>query len=111
MVSMQRKCLRAILICYKDFEEEEFNQLVTANDEFKDKDTWVNLFGDMTMLAICGLKDPLREGISDAVDDCHNAGITVRMCTGDNLETAIAISKEAHIIDADFEKDLEGASE
>jgi P-type Ca2+ transporter type 2C len=42
--------------------------------------------------------DPLRPGIKDAVEQCKRSGINIRMVTGDNLDTAIAISKEAGII-------------
>jgi Ca2+-transporting ATPase len=31
-----------------------------------------------------GIKDPLREEIPLAVKQCHQAGVTVRMITGDN---------------------------
>lgn len=47
---------------------------------------------------MAGIKDPLKDGIHEAVMKCHNAGITVRMVTGDNLDTAVAISKEAGIL-------------
>ena len=47
---------------------------------------------------MAGIKDPLREGIEDAVRKCKTAGVTVRMVTGDILETAVAISKEAGIL-------------
>ena len=40
-----------------------------------------------------GIKDPLREGIQDAVRMCHEGGVRVRMVTGDNKQTAIAIAK------------------
>jgi P-type E1-E2 ATPase len=46
-----------------------------------------------------GIKDPLRDGIAEAVEKCHIAGVTVRMVTGDNIETAIAIAKEAGILE------------
>lgn len=49
-----------------------------------------------------GIADPLRKGIREAVNTCKEAGVTVRMVTGDNLDTAIAISKDAGIIDHDF---------
>ena len=48
--------------------------------------------------AVFGLKDPLRDGIYDAVKTCHHAGINVRMVTGDTPVTAKAISLEAGII-------------
>jgi magnesium-transporting ATPase (P-type) len=46
-----------------------------------------------------GIKDPIRDEIPDAVRKCHEAGVTVRMVTGDNKETAFAIAKEAGILD------------
>lgn len=49
-----------------------------------------------------GIKDPLRDGIKEAVAKCNTAGVTVRMVTGDNLDTAVAISKEAGILPANY---------
>lgn len=54
---------------------------------------------DLVGLAICGLQDPLRPGIKESIQQCAEAGITVLMCTGDNIDTAIAISKNAGILD------------
>jgi len=50
------------------------------------------------MVAIFGLQDPLREEIIPSVANCRRAGVTVRMVTGDNLDTARAIAVEAGII-------------
>ena len=52
--------------------------------------------------------DPLRPGIPESVARCHKSGINVRMVTGDNIDTAIAISKQAHIVCDD---DLLGGNE
>jgi len=51
--------------------------------------------------------DPLREGIKVAVEKCKRSSINVRMCTGDNIDTAIAISKEAGILSNDQNNDDE----
>jgi magnesium-transporting ATPase (P-type) len=52
-------------------------------------------FGDVvegyTMLALVGIVDPPREEALHAVEDCHRAGIRVKMITGDHVETARAI--------------------
>ena len=56
----------------------------------------------MIVLAVAGIKDPLKETVPDAVLNCKKAGITVRMVTGDNIETATAIAKDAHIIPSKF---------
>lgn len=50
-------------------------------------------------MGVVGIKDPLRDGIAEAVGKCHRAGVTVRMITGDNKNTAVAIAKEAGILD------------
>ena len=50
------------------------------------------------MICIAGIKDIIREEVPEAVRKCNNAGIRVRMVTGDNKITAIAIAKECGII-------------
>ncbi len=52
---------------------------------------------DMTLVAIYGIKDPLRPTVIDAIKDCVRAGVVVRMVTGDNILTARAIAKECGI--------------
>src|SRR5262249_40590342 len=47
-------------------------------------------------VAIC---DPLRDDVRDAVRQCREAGIEVKMITGDNPETARAIAKEIGLLD------------
>ena len=44
-----------------------------------------------------GIRDPLRDNIRESVTRCQNAGIRVRMVTGDNPETAQAIAKDSGI--------------
>jgi len=46
---------------------------------------------DMTLVAITGIEDPLRPDVRDAVTDCHHAGVTVKMCAGDNIPTTRSI--------------------
>jgi magnesium-transporting ATPase (P-type) len=53
---------------------------------------------DLIILGLAGIKDPLKDSVPEAVLSCKRAGIIVRMVTGDNTETAIAIAKDAHII-------------
>jgi Ca2+-transporting ATPase len=45
-----------------------------------------------------GIRDPLRDNIHQSVAICQNAGIRVRMVTGDNPETARAIAQESGIL-------------
>ena len=53
---------------------------------------------EMCLDAITGIMDPLRSDVIDAVATCQRAGIFVRMVTGDNLDTAVAIAKQAGIL-------------
>ncbi len=51
----------------------------------------------LVAVAVAGIKDPLRQGVTRAVTQCREAGIFVRMVTGDNINTAKAIAKECGI--------------
>jgi len=53
-----------------------------------------------TLIAIVGIRDIIRKEVPDAVAVCQKAGIMVRMVTGDNKITAMAIAKECNIINA-----------
>jgi magnesium-transporting ATPase (P-type) len=48
----------------------------------------------LTFLGFAGMIDPLRPGVVEAVQRCHDAGITVCMITGDHPVTALAIARE-----------------
>ncbi|KAI9089294.1 hypothetical protein K1719_029573 [Acacia pycnantha] len=54
-----------------------------------------------TCIGIFGIKDPVRPGVKESVALCRSAGITVRMVTGDNIDTAKAIARECGILTDD----------
>jgi Ca2+-transporting ATPase len=56
-----------------------------------------DLAQNMTLIGITGIEDPLREGVREAVAKCHKAGVTVKMCTGDNVLTARSIATQCGI--------------
>lgn len=60
------------------------------------------------VLGIAGIQDPLKETVPGAVVKCKEAGITVRMVTGDNTETAIAIAKDANLIPRTYQRPHKG---
>ena len=99
--SFADQAYRTILICYRDMSMETFEQLKAENNDFeKDEDKKVLETG-LTGIGIFGLQDPLRPGIKESIELCSTAGIRVIMCTGDNLDTAKAISRNAGIIEKD----------
>ena len=51
----------------------------------------------LVFLGLCGMTDPLKEGVPEADAQCVRAGITTVMITGDHKKTAFAIAKKAGI--------------
>ncbi|TLD84546.1 calcium-translocating P-type ATPase, PMCA-type [Helicobacter sp. MIT 11-5569] len=52
-------------------------------------------------MQFCGfvaIADPLREDAYAAIMECKNAGISLKILTGDNLETAKAIGNQLHLL-------------
>ncbi|MFY9137379.1 MAG: cation-transporting P-type ATPase [Zwartia sp.] len=54
--------------------------------------------GSLTLLGIVGMIDPPRPEAISAVQECHGAGIRVKMITGDHAKTAVAIGKKIGLI-------------
>ncbi|MBT8141540.1 MAG: cation-transporting P-type ATPase [Gammaproteobacteria bacterium] len=52
----------------------------------------------LTFLGLAGLVDPPRAGVQESITQCHNAGVTVVMVTGDHPATAYRIAKKLGII-------------
>jgi len=55
----------------------------------------------LTLDCIVGIIDPLRGDVKEAVRVAQNAGVTVRMVTGDNIATASAIARRCGILTED----------
>ncbi|CAF0795587.1 unnamed protein product [Adineta steineri] len=80
--------LRTICVAYRDF---------SANN-LPDWDNEANVVDQLTCICICGIEDPVRAEVPDAIAKCRSAGITVRMVTGDNVNTARSIALKCGII-------------
>lgn len=52
---------------------------------------------DLTFLGLVGFIDPLRPEAKDAVARCKEAGVAVKMVTGDHAATALTIARELGI--------------
>ena len=59
--------------------------------------TVTTIESELTLLALVGLIDPPRPGVSEAIADCRTAGITPVMITGDHPGTALAIARQLNI--------------
>ena len=87
-----------------DFAAGTLRTLMLTYKEVKSiPESWDEIEQGLIVLGMVGIKDPLREGIKHAVEQCHEGGVLVRMVTGDNKATAIAIAKEAGILDQEWQ--------
>jgi magnesium-transporting ATPase (P-type) len=88
--AMADRALRTICIAHKDY------------DSYRDlPDDWSTVSpdaNDMVCDAIVGIMDPLRPEVREAVATAQNAGVMVRMVTGDNIHTAKAIARDCGIL-------------
>ncbi|XP_051144239.1 putative calcium-transporting ATPase 11, plasma membrane-type [Andrographis paniculata] len=80
------EALRTICLAYKDTEKKSEESIPEEG---------------YTLIAVVGIKDPVRPGVKEAVRTCLDAGIIVRMVTGDNINTARAIARECGILTED----------
>ena len=90
--------MRTLIFGYKKLTEDEIKK---AKDAHPDDDLgfFQELAKGLCFAFMVGIRDNNREDVPEAIKKCHHAGITVRMVTGDNINTAIAISKDVGIID------------
>lgn len=83
---------------YNDMSMDEFNQIKSDNNDFETEADREVLETNLTAYAIWGLQDPLRPTIVSSIIQTKTAGIRTIMCTGDNIDTATAISINAGIV-------------
>uniref|UniRef100_A0A672NQM8 Calcium-transporting ATPase n=1 Tax=Sinocyclocheilus grahami TaxID=75366 RepID=A0A672NQM8_SINGR len=80
--------LRTICIGYRDL----------PCDPEPEWDNEAEIVTNLTCIAVVGIEDPVRPEVPEAIRKCQRAGITVRMVTGDNINTARAIAAKCGII-------------
>ncbi|EDS45747.1 plasma membrane calcium-transporting ATPase 2 [Culex quinquefasciatus] len=90
--------LRTISIAYREFVpgKAEINQVHCDGEPNWDDEE--NIVSNLTCLCVVGIEDPVRPEVPDAIRKCQRAGITVRMVTGDNINTARSIATKCGII-------------
>ena len=54
---------------------------------------------DLIFSGFVGIVDPLREGVKESIQIAYDAGVKVKMLTGDNINTATAIGKEIGLLE------------
>merc|ERR1712195_224671 len=97
---------RTLALAYRDFakdvdlKEEWVDPAADAAAATKNDDKVIDyaVEHDLCLISIVGIADPLRDGVKEAIQKCFTAGVDVRMVTGDQINTAIAISTDAGIL-------------
>ncbi len=87
------QALRCVALAHRSNIEKVIDPLSATVDDCAEK-----CEKELVFDALVGIVDPLRQDVVAAVETCQNAGIIVRMVTGDNLDTANAIAKQAGIL-------------
>ncbi|MDE6251504.1 MAG: calcium-translocating P-type ATPase, PMCA-type [Lachnospiraceae bacterium] len=64
---------------------------------------------DIVIIGLVGIRDDVRAEAKEAIEMVQNAGIQVVMITGDRLETAVAIAKDAGLLKSNSDKAISSA--
>ncbi|CAH7329196.1 plasma membrane calcium-transporting ATPase 1 isoform X2 [Phodopus roborovskii] len=86
---MASEGLRTICLAFRDF---------PAGEPEPEWDNENDVVTGLTCIAVVGIEDPVRPEVPEAIKKCQRAGITVRMVTGDNINTARAIATKCGIL-------------
>ncbi|MFC1946513.1 cation-translocating P-type ATPase [Chloroflexota bacterium] len=93
-LAMGEDALRVIAVAYRDFPRKE--------NKLTDED----IQNDLTFIGLMGMADPPREEAKKAIELCKQAGIVVKMITGDNKITAESVARQINLSEG---KTLTGA--
>lgn len=91
--------LRTICVAFKDYVRRKPTSpheiQIESEPNWEEEDAIVSR---LTCLCVVGIEDPVRPEVPSAIRKCQRAGITVRMVTGDNVNTARSIALKCGII-------------
>jgi Ca2+-transporting ATPase len=85
LLEYQNKAMRTLGFAYKYLTEEEVEK-VFSNGKL--------MIEDLCFLGIVGIIDPIRDDVADSVQECINAGIGIKIVTGDTPGTACEIGRQ-----------------
>ncbi|XP_010933808.1 calcium-transporting ATPase, endoplasmic reticulum-type isoform X1 [Elaeis guineensis] len=94
---MSSKGLRCLGFAFKD-DLGEFSDYYAdthpAHRKLLDPANYSEIESNLIFVGVVGLRDPPRDEVKKAIEDCRGAGIRVMVITGDNKSTAEAVCQE-----------------
>ncbi|CAK9137217.1 unnamed protein product [Ilex paraguariensis] len=110
-LEMSSMGLRCLGLAYKDELGElsdYYAESHPAHKKLLDPSFYSLIESDLVFVGVVGLRDPPRDEVHKAIEDCRMAGIKVMVITGDNKSTAEAICREIQLFSTG--EDLRGKS-
>ncbi|EJT98292.1 phospholipid-translocating P-type ATPase [Dacryopinax primogenitus] len=104
--------LRTLCVAYRYLSEEEFANWLRVSEEaaasVEDREDKIDdaneqIEHSLTILGATALEDKLQEGVPDAIETLHRAGIKLWILTGDKLQTAIEIGFSCNLLTSSME--------
>ena len=86
LMEYQSRALRTLGFAYKVITDAEVEDVFIENRKLQSE--------DLCFLGIVGIIDPIRDDVSGSIQDCLNAGIDIKIVTGDTPGTAKEIGRQ-----------------
>jgi len=97
------KSERTLAFAYSEISEKTFENInETYSDDSEKLFKEILIMKNLILVGLVGIADPPRADVKDALQKAKSSGITVRMITGDSINTALSIANELNILD-DYE--------
>ena len=104
IIPMTQEHKKAIEERIKKLQDKARRVLGFAYNDFAEEPQWEDIYNvekNLIFTGFIGIEDPLRTDVKEAINHCRQAGITVKILTGDNINTARAIANQLGIVQND----------
>lgn len=97
-LSYSRRGMRCLALAYRDLPPGCDLEAMSSAVKNSDGTDAFAAETELVIVGLVGIEDPLRPEVPDAIQRCYEAGIDVRLVTGDNPNTAVSIAYQAGIL-------------
>lgn len=93
-----RRGMRTLALAYRDLPDGVDFDVKSESVLNADGSKAFEVETDLSFVALVGIEDPLRPEVPGAIEKCYDAGIDVRLVTGDSSNTAVSIAYQAGVL-------------